>query len=121
MNPADYAPISADEIAAFQAELDAAGEQLREVLGDHPEGDSPAIPFYLDGAAFLEAGYLMIEQLAQSFPQVFRALHQHHYDPLFKELRKGRMMWGEALEELPDFLRDYAQEKVQAELAGDDD
>lgn len=119
MNPAQPAPIPADEIQAFQDELDTAGEQLREVLGDHPDGESPAIAFYFDGAAFLEAGYLMIEQLAPAFPGVYRALYEQHYDPLFKMVRKGRIMWGEALAELPDFLRDYAQEKVQAELLGE--
>lgn len=107
------------EIQAFLEKLDAAGESLREVLDDHPEGDSPALPFYLDGSAFLEAGYLMVEQLAPSHPAVFRALHDHHYGPLFEQVRKGRIAWSEALEGLPEFLRDYAQEKVQAELLGE--
>lgn len=109
------------EIQAFLEKLDAAGEALREVLEDHPDGDSPALPFYLDGSAFLETGYLMVEQLAPSFPAVFRALHDHHYGPLFEQARKGRISWSEALEALPEFLRDYAQEKVQTELMGEDE
>ncbi len=111
----------AAEIQAFLEKLDAAGEALREVLEDHPDGDSPAVPFYLDGSAFLETGYLMVEQLAPGFPAVFRALHDHHYAPLFEQVRKGRISWTEALEGLPEFLRDYAQEKVQVELMGDDE
>jgi hypothetical protein len=115
---ADQTP-QPEEVQTFLEKLDAAGETLREVLDDHPDGESPAIPFYLDGSAFLEAGYLMVEQLAPGFPSVFRALHDDHYEPLFEQVRKGRISWGEALEGLPEFLRDYAQEKVQAELMGE--
>lgn len=107
------------EIQAFLEKLDAAGEALREVLDDQPDGESPAVPFYLDGSAFLESGYLMVEQLAPNYPAVFRALHDYHYGPLFEQARKGRISWGEALDGLPEFLRDYAQEKVQVELLGE--
>ena len=117
--PEPPAPIDPAEIQAFLESLDAAGETLREVLDDQPDGESPALPFYLDGSAFLEAGYLLVEQLAPNFPAVFRALHDHHYGPLFQQVRRGRIGWSEALAGLPEFMRDYAQEKMQAELLGD--
>lgn len=118
-DPTPAPPIDTAEIQDFLEKLDAAGEALREVLEDHPDGDSPALPFYLDGSAFLETGYLMVEQLAPNFPGVFRALHDQHYGPLFEQVRKGRIAWSEALAGLPEFLRDYAQEKVQAEIMGE--
>lgn len=110
------APLDADAIQAFLDLLDETGERLREVLDAETVEDSPAIQFYLEGAAFLEAGYLMVEQLAPDFPGVFRALHDLHYLPLFESARRGQTGWGEALGGLPQFLRDYATAKVHDDL-----
>lgn len=109
-------PLEASEIQTFLEALDEAGEKLRELLDAEAPGDSPAIQYYLDGSSFLESGYLMVEHLSDRFPAVFRALHDHHYWPLFERTRRGQISWGEALEGLPQFLREYATEKVHEDL-----
>ncbi|MEB3284565.1 MAG: hypothetical protein VKN33_04700 [Candidatus Sericytochromatia bacterium] len=106
-------------IQDFLERLDEAGETLRELLDDVPPSDSPVLRVYLDGAAFLEAGYLMIEQLAPQFPDVFTALSAH-YEPVFSEATKGRIGWNEALEALPEFLREYALDRAAAVIDGDE-
>lgn len=115
-------PIAAEEIQTFLEALDESGEQLRELLDAEAPGDSPAIQYYLDGSVFIEVGYLMVEQLAEKHPAVFRALHDEHYWPLFQKTRRGQIGWGEALEGLPQFLREYATDKVHDDLfAGEDE
>lgn len=109
-------PLDADAIQGFLDQLDETGEKLREVLDSDAASDNPAIQFYLEGAAFMEAGYLMVEQLAPDFPAVYRALMDLHFGPAFQQARKGQIGWGEALEALPGFLRDYATAKVHEEL-----
>lgn len=113
-------PLDADEIQAFLEQLDEAGDRLRELVEDGPPPEDPLVKYYLDGAAFVEAGYVMVEQLGERFPDVFRALHAH-YAPLFQKTRRGQIGWAEALEGLPAFLADYAQERVARELSGDED
>ncbi|MEB3223666.1 MAG: hypothetical protein VKS61_16450 [Candidatus Sericytochromatia bacterium] len=108
--------LSPQAVQAFLEALDAAGEALRELVDDPVDPAGPAMRAYLDGAAFLEAGYLMVEQLSPEHPQVFLALHDHHYMPALTAATKGRIAWGEALAELPEFLRDYAAERAATEL-----
>ncbi|MEB3329549.1 MAG: hypothetical protein VKQ33_09990 [Candidatus Sericytochromatia bacterium] len=112
-------PLSAEAVQAFLEALDEAGEALRDLVEDPVDPGGPAMKAYLDGAAFLEAGYLMVEQLSQDHPHVFLALHDHHYLPALMAARKGRVGWSEALTELPEFLRDYASERAAAELEGE--
>lgn len=112
-------PIEPDALTAFLESLDEAGEALRELVEEPVDPTSPALRAYLDGAAFLEAGYLMVEQLAPEHPAVFQALHDHHYAPALTAVRKGRVDWSEALATLPEFLRDYAAERAATELEGD--
>jgi hypothetical protein len=110
--------------AATQAFLDAideTGERLREVLDTEVADDSPAIQFYLQGAAFLEAGYLLVEQLAVEHPGVFTAMKDQLYMPLYERAAKGQIGWGEALNGLPAFLREYAAAKVNEDLLGEDE
>ena len=114
-------PLDVDTIQPFLDQLDETGERLREVLDAEAGDDSPAVQFYLEGAAFLEAGYLMVEQLAPDFPAVYRALNEHHYTPLFEQARRGQIGWSEALEKLPVFLREYATAKVHDELLESDE
>lgn len=109
-------PVDSEEIQRFLEALDTAGDQLRELLDADAPGDSPAIQYYLDGSVFLESGYLMVEQLAEQHPAVFRALHDEAYWPLFQKTRRGQISWGEALDGLPQFLREYASEKVHEDL-----
>ena len=109
-------PLGTEEIQTFLEALDEAGEKLRELIDADSPGDSPAIQYYLDGSFFLEAGYLMVEHLAEQHPSVFRALHDDHYWPLFQKTQRGQISWGEALEGLPQFLREYASEKVHEDL-----
>lgn len=113
-------PVDADMIETFLAQLDEAGDRLREMIEEGPPPEGPAIQYYLDGAAFVEAGYTMIEQLAERFPDVFMALYAH-YDPIFTETRKGRIGWSEALSHLPPFLREYAQERVERDIIEDEE
>jgi hypothetical protein len=101
--------------------LDAAGEKLREVLDAEDSVESPTIPYYMDGCAFLEMGYLMVDQLAQAFPTVFKTLHDHHYAPLLAAAERGQMSWGEALSGMPAFLGEYATDKVHQELFAADE
>lgn len=103
----------------FLERLDEAGEALRELVEGSTSENSPAVRVYLDGAAFLEAGYLMVEQLAPQFPGVFTALCQH-YEPVFEEAAKGRIGWSEALNSLPEFLREYALDRSAAVIESDD-
>ena len=110
------APLEPELVAAFLETLDEGGEALRELVEDPLDPSSPALRVYLDGAAFLEAGYLMVEQLAPDHPEVFRALHDHHYAPTLAAVVKGRIGWPEALATLPEFLRDYAAERAATEL-----
>lgn len=111
-------PLDADEIQAFLDELDEAGDQLRELVEEGPPPEGPAVKYYLDGAAFVEAGYTMVEQLGDRFPDVFRAMHAV-YAPLFQKTQRGQIGWAEALEGLPGFLSEFAQEKVARDLLGD--
>jgi hypothetical protein len=90
---------------------------LDEAAGD----DSPAIQFYLQGAAFLEAGYLLVEQLAGDHPGVFAAMKDQLYMPLYERAAKGQIGWGEALNGLPAFLREYAAAKVNEDLLGEEE
>jgi hypothetical protein len=113
-------PLSAQAVQAFLESLDEAGEALRELVDDPVDPAGPAMRSYLDGAAFLEAGYLMVEQLSPDHPLVFVALHDHHYMPALTAARKGRIAWSEALAELPEFLRDYAAERAATELESED-
>lgn len=106
-------------IQDFLERLDDAGENLRELLEDSTSESSPALRVYMDGAAFLEAGYLMVEQLAPQFPAVFTAL-SNHYEPVFEEAVKGRIGWNEALNSLPEFLREYALDRAAAVIDSDD-
>ena len=112
--------LTPEEIQDFLDALDAAGDRLREVLEADDAAESPAVQYYLDGSTFLEAGCLMVEQLAERFPDVFRALHDGHYRPLFDQARKGQIGWTEALEGLPVFLREYAADKVHQEILDDE-
>lgn len=108
-------PLSPEEVQTFLEALDEAGEKLRELIDADDTGGSPAIQYFIEGSIFLEAGYLMVEQLGQGFPEVFRALHAR-YQPLFDQAEKGQIGWGEALSGLPEFLREYASDRVQQEL-----
>jgi hypothetical protein len=103
----------------FLERLDDAGDALRELLEDTTSESSPAVRVYMDGAAFLEAGYLMVEQLAPNFPTVFTALAAI-YEPVFQEASKGRIGWNEALNCLPEFLREYALDRAAAVLENDE-
>lgn len=109
-------PLESAEIQTFLEALDEAGDKLREILDAEAPGDSPAIQYYLDGSIFLECGYLMVEQLGEKHPAVFRALHDEHYWPLFQRTQRGQISWSEALQGLPQFLREYATEKVHEDL-----
>ena len=109
-------PIDPEEIQAFLEALDEAGDKLRELLDADAPSDSPAIQYYLDGSIFLESGYLMVEHLAERFPDVYRALYAGHYWPLFLQTRRGQIGWGEALQGLPEFLQEYASAKVHQDL-----
>lgn len=111
-------PLSVEEVQAFLEALDEAGEGLRELVDVEDPGDTPAIQYYMDGSAFVEAGYLMVEQLSERYPGIFRALRQEAYDGAFAKARRGQVSWGEALAELPEFLRDYARGRVAEELFG---
>lgn len=115
------APLSDDELQPFIEALDAAGAGLRELLDNQPGPDAPVWQFYLDGAVFLEIGYLMVEQFASDFPAVFRALHDAHYAPVFAQARRGQIGWGEALEAMPEVLRAYATESVRQGLEDEED
>jgi hypothetical protein len=106
---------------AFLDAIDETGDRLREVLDDSTGDDSPAIQFYLQGAAFLEAGYLLVEQLAAEHPGVFTAMKDELYMPLFERAARGQIGWGEALNGLPAFLREYAAAKVNEDLLGEDE
>lgn len=108
-------PLQPAALEAFVAMLDEAGDRLQELIDENTGEDSPAIQYYLDGAAFIEVGYLMVEQLAESYPEIYLALH-HHYMPLFEKSSRGQISWAEALGGLPGFLREYAAEKVESEL-----
>lgn len=115
-------PLETEEIQTFLEALDEAGDKLRELIDAEAPGDSPAIQYYLDGSVFLESGYLMVEHLGEKHPGVFRVLRDEHYWPLFQKTQRGQISWGEALEGLPQFLREYASEKVHEDLfAGEAD
>jgi hypothetical protein len=109
-------PLDNEEVQRFLEALDEAGEKLRELIDADSPGDSPAIQYYLDGSVFLESGYLMVEQLSEKFPAIFRALHDEAYWPLFLKTQRGQISWGEALDGLPQLLREYASEKVHEDL-----
>ena len=109
-------PLDTEEVQTFLEALDEAGDKLRELIDTEVTGDSPAIQYYLDGSVFLESGYLMVEQLGERHPAVFRALRDEAYWPLFLKTQRGQISWGEALEGLPQFLREYASDKVHDDL-----
>ena len=113
-------PLDATEIRTFLEQLDEAGDRLRELVEEGPPPGGPAVQFYLDGAAFVEAGYTMVEELGERFPDVFRALYAV-YQPLFHKCQRGQMGWSEALEGLPVMLIEFAQEKVERELLDDEE
>lgn len=108
-------PLAAEEVQAFLDALDESGEKLRELIDADDTDGSPAIQYFIEGSIFLEAGYLMVDQLAKDFPDVFRALHVR-YMPLFEQAERGQIGWGEAMSGLPEFLREYASDRVQQEL-----
>lgn len=110
-----------DEVQNFLEALDEAAEKLRELVDNDLPDDSPAIKEYLDGSTFIESGYTMVEQLAPEFPQVFRALKDLHYWPMFQKTQRGQISWAEALEAVPEFLREHAENRVQQELFADEE
>lgn len=112
-------PLDPAEVQAFLDALDEAGEKLRELIDAEDTAGLPAMQYYLDGSVFLEAGYLMVEHLGERFPDVYRALHGH-YLPAFERAERGQINWGEALEALPEFLREAATDHVHDELAQED-
>jgi hypothetical protein len=112
-------PLTTEEIQRYLEALDEAAEKLRDLLDAEDAGDSPAIQYYLDGSIFIECGYLMVEQLSQAYPAVFRALYDEHYWPLFQKTQRGQIAWGEALAGLPEMLRDAASARVHQELFGE--
>ncbi|GEM_PF-4638085 len=113
--------IPAQFLQDLEQALDQAGTTLQEVVGDDNFATTPAAQFYLAGATFLEVGYTLLEQLALSFPAVFRMLYVKHYGPLFQRAQRGQINWTEALDALPEFVVDYAENRVHAQLALSDD
>lgn len=107
--------------AAFLKELehalDQAGTTLQEVVDDDHFGSTSAAQFFLEGATFLEVGYTLLEQFALACPAVFRTLYARHYGPLFAKAQRGQINWSEALEALPECLVEYAEGRVHAQLA----
>jgi hypothetical protein len=109
-------PVSEQALQALIEELDAAGDSLREVLDVEDGEDSLSVQYYLDGSVFLEAGYVMIEQLAPEFPELFKAFMDGHYAPIFHQARRGQIGWNEAHGKLPEFMREYAAQRVHEAL-----
>ncbi|MEB3196869.1 MAG: hypothetical protein VKP62_06655 [Candidatus Sericytochromatia bacterium] len=116
----NLAGIAPDALQAFLERLDEAGEILQATIDGESNDASPVFRVYMDGAAFLEAGYLMVEQLAPAFPAVYRALLEGHYEAALTDATRGRIGWGEALQRLPEFLREYAVDRAAAVLESDD-